>query len=226
MHLQYQHALHLPPTCGLLINVLSIVNPRVSSIKKSSYTSYFPSYFFTFLLWLTFFKKPQECHSSPPISPFRFGRHCWWWCWCCCFLVRWESLDICWCSFQLTHLFPFFSLAANAFPYPAAGAVSSGSSTRPRLKEFQFGSSLIDGKSVRVFCHLSDGTGPVSFKWLKDGTPLSTSSSSHISIANFADYSSLAINRVDRRRDNGNYTCLAHNSAGTDQYSSLLNVQG
>lgn len=121
-------------------------------------------------------------------------------------------------------IFFFSSSAANAFPYPAAS--SSGSSTRPRLKEFQFGPSLIDGKSVRVFCHLSDGTGPVSFKWLKDGSPLSTSSSSHISIANFADYSSLAINRVDRRRDNGNYTCLAHNSAGTDQYSSLLNVQG
>ncbi|KAH9405213.1 hypothetical protein TYRP_001055, partial [Tyrophagus putrescentiae] len=101
-----------------------------------------------------------------------------------------------------------------------------GSSSRPRLKEFQFGPSLIDGKSVRVFCNLHDLTGTaVSFQWLKDGVPISTAASPHISIANFADYSSLAINRVDRRRDNGNYTCRAANSAGTDQFSSVLNVQ-
>lgn len=121
----------------------------------------------------------------------------------------------------------FFSSSADsyAFPYPAAS--SSGSNSRPRLKEFQFGPSLIDGKSVRVFCNLYDMTGTaVSFQWLKDGVPISTASSPHISIANFADYSSLAINRVDRRRDNGNYTCRAHNSAGTDQFSSVLNVQG
>ncbi len=126
--------------------------------------------------------------------------------------------------------FSFLSSSATssfstAFPYPATH--SSGSSSRPRLKEFQFGPSLIDGKSVRVFCNLHDLTGTaVSFQWLKDGVPISTAASPHISIANFADYSSLAINRVDRRRDNGNYTCRAANSAGTDQFSSVLNVQG
>ena len=127
--------------------------------------------------------------------------------------------------FLFSYSFSATSSFSTAFPYPATH--SSGSSSRPRLKEFQFGPSLIDGKSVRVFCNLHDLTGTaVSFQWLKDGVPISTAASPHISIANFADYSSLAINRVDRRRDNGNYTCRAANSAGTDQFSSVLNVQG
>lgn len=125
----------------------------------------------------------------------------------------------------------FHFIIVNAFPYPVESSPASAHGIgRPRLKPFHFDSNLIDGKAVRVFCELSDGAVPVSFKWLKDGQqlPMTTNPSSntgHISIAAYSDYSTLVINRVDRRRDNGNYTCFASNSYGTGQFSSMLNVK-
>ncbi|OTF72630.1 hypothetical protein BLA29_007572 [Euroglyphus maynei] len=133
---------------------------------------------------------------------------------------------------------------SNAIPYPNTvdDSVVGSSNTKPRLKPFNFEANILDGQTVRVFCQLMDGSQPLSFQWLKNGQPLSsslfpqnpspyTSSSSpttinHLEIQTFHDYSSLAIYRVDRNRDMGNYTCLVSNSFGSDQHSSILIVQG
>ena len=125
---------------------------------------------------------------------------------------------------SLTFYVHYLVTAANAFPYPANSDLSGGSSTntvRPRVKPFHFDTNLIDGKPARVFCHISEGT-PVSFHWLKDGAQLNYSPAS----SSTKDYSTLAIARVNRRRDNGNYSCVASNANGNDQSSSILNVQG
>ena len=108
----------------------------------------------------------------------------------------------------------------------------------PRLKPFQFDSNLIDGKFVLVTCQLEEDVGsPVSFKWFKDGRPLlpssSSSSSSHLTIETRKDYSTLTINRINRIRDSGNYTCQADNNGSgggyghaRDQVSSQLIIRG
>lgn len=136
-----------------------------------------------------------------------------------------------------------------AIPYPLDNQQQSiGIGTKPRLKSFNFESNILDGQTVRVFCQLIDGSQPLSFQWLKNGQPLSSTTSiqhsssslpyytssslpsttltNSIDIQTFPDYSSLAIYRIDRQRDSGNYTCLVSNSYGSDQYSSLLIVQG
>ncbi|XP_027206276.2 uncharacterized protein LOC113799780 [Dermatophagoides pteronyssinus] len=149
-----------------------------------------------------------------------------------------------WFCFLLSSLSSFL----NAIPYPLDNQQQSiGVGTKPRLKSFNFESNILDGQTVRVFCQLIDGSQPLSFQWLKNGQPLSSTTSiqhsssslpyytssslpsttltNSIDIQTFPDYSSLAIYRIDRQRDSGNYTCLVSNSYGSDQYSSLLIVQ-
>lgn len=115
----------------------------------------------------------------------------------------------------------FVIVPVSTFPYPSSSSIGS----RPKLKPFHFDTNIVDGQMVRIFCQLSDGAQTQSFQWLKDGHPL-LSSSAHIDIQTFRDYTSLVIDRVDRARDSGNYTCLVSNSYGSDQHSSLLVVQG
>jgi len=135
------------------------------------------------------------------------------------FAVTWLSFLTCSLYTILTYIFLFPS--TESYPH----GPSSGHSARPKLRPFSFDTNLIDHKSVRVFCQLDSGSQPVSFKWLKDGSPLSPASG-HIKIEGSSDYSSLAIASLLGRRDNGNYSCLATNSHGTERSSATLLVQG
>ena len=107
-------------------------------------------------------------------------------------------------------------------------------SVPPVLAPFSFGtisSSLSSVLTVdtrtRVLCGLVRGDTPVSFNWLKNGMPL-TSSVTHplVTITIVDDFSSLlTIARLERGHA-GNYTCLASNEAGSDQFTTILDVQG
>ena len=122
-------------------------------------------------------------------------------------------------------------------------------SVPPVLAPFSFGSTistsstsnsiLTVGTRTRVLCGLVRGDTPVSFSWLKNGRPLTgarrrpadhTSVTSHdppVTITIVDDFSSLlTISRLERGHA-GNYTCLASNlEAGSDQFTTFLDVQG
>ena len=69
-------------------------------------------------------------------------------------------------------------------------------------------------------CAVVDGDPPFQFVWLKDAKELAESSS--LSIRRIDDYTSkLDITNLGPEH-NGNYTCRASNTAGSNQHSSML----
>jgi Down syndrome cell adhesion protein 1 len=118
-------------------------------------------------------------------------------------------------------------------------------SVPPVLAPFNFGSTisfsqsslssiLTVGTRTRVLCGLARGDTPVNFSWLRNARPLTTTSdkdmlhykSTGVTITTVDDFSSLlTIARLGRGHA-GNYTCLASNEAGSDQFTAILEVQG
>ena len=112
----------------------------------------------------------------------------------------------------------------------------------PVLAPFSFGtisysdsslsSVLTIGARTRVLCGLTRGDTPVSFSWLKDGqsvqrhSSISQSGLEPVTISVVDDFSSLlTISRLERGHA-GNYSCIASNEAGFDQFTAILDVQG
>ena len=124
----------------------------------------------------------------------------------------------------MTHFFLYLSVPPVLAPFSFGTISSSLSST-----------VLPAGTRTRVLCGLVRGDTPVSFSWLKNGSPLqltlatssvTTSNRPLVTITIVDDFSSLlTISRLERGHA-GNYTCLASNEAGFDQFSTNLDVQG
>ncbi|GFR22308.1 titin [Trichonephila clavata] len=94
----------------------------------------------------------------------------------------------------------------------------------PIIKKFQFEENVKEGDFVSVVCIVKSGTQPITFMWFKDGQEF-RSSSKDASIENSPVTSALILNSVTSESD-GNYTCKAKNSYGSDQHSSALKVKG
>ena len=135
---------------------------------------------------------------------------------------------------KITNFYTFFSFSYISVP-PVLAPFSFGSTISTSSTS---NSILTVGTRTRVLCGLVRGDTPVSFSWLKNGRPLTgarrrpadhTSVTSHdppVTITIVDDFSSLlTIARLERGHA-GNYTCLASNEAGSDQFTTILDVQG
>ena len=127
---------------------------------------------------------------------------------------------------KITNFYTFFSFSYISVP-PVLAPFSFGSTISSSLSN----SVLTVGTRTRVLCGLVRGDTPVSFSWLKNGRPLTSGRASvttqpPVTITIVDDFSSLlTISRLERGHA-GNYTCLASNEAGSDQFSTFLDVQG
>ncbi|GFS52408.1 titin [Trichonephila inaurata madagascariensis] len=93
----------------------------------------------------------------------------------------------------------------------------------PIIKKFQFEENVKEGDFVSVVCIVRSGTQPITFMWFKDGQEF-RSSSKDATIETSPLTSALLLNSVTSESD-GNYTCKAKNSYGSDQHSSALKVK-
>ncbi|CAN7983551.1 unnamed protein product, partial [Ixodes pacificus] len=74
------------------------------------------------------------------------------------------------------------------------------------------------GVSVKLFCSVQKGSRPLTFSWMKDGRVIRNG------VTSLEDYSTLTMDPVTAQSA-GNYTCVVSNSAGTDRYTSALEVK-
>ncbi|KAG8174364.1 hypothetical protein JTE90_011416 [Oedothorax gibbosus] len=92
----------------------------------------------------------------------------------------------------------------------------------PQIQPFFFPDALSVGQKTSVSCTLNKGSQPVSFRWLKDGTQLLNIN--NVKIMNVSDVVLLTINPVIQN-SSGNYTCIASNTFGKDEYTAMLLVK-
>ena len=95
----------------------------------------------------------------------------------------------------------------------------------PKINPFAFQTPInINTPIVLIACTLSSGDKPLSFKWLKNGRNIYTSKDNRLTIRSDDTYSVLELKNL-AHDDNGNYTCIANNSHGSDQYTSSLVIK-
>lgn len=76
-----------------------------------------------------------------------------------------------------------------------------------------------------LICSVAEGQSPFEFTWYKDGRSIDDDDRV-ISTRIVDDYTStLAINKLDAS-SNGNYSCRVSNSAGTDEWYTVLKLNG
>ena len=96
----------------------------------------------------------------------------------------------------------------------------------PKINPFSFPPVVeINTPFVGVSCVLSAGTKPISFEWLKNGQSLNDNNDPSVTIRNEDMYSVLELKALTVN-DVGNYTCIATNSQGSDQFTALLLMRG
>ncbi|CAL1281289.1 unnamed protein product [Larinioides sclopetarius] len=93
----------------------------------------------------------------------------------------------------------------------------------PKIRKFSFQDNVLEGEMVSVTCLAATKITPISYSWNKDGKNLDDQKE-NIRFSNTNEVSVLIIDPV-MIQDSGNYTCTATNSAGTDRYTSPLNVK-
>ena len=102
---------------------------------------------------------------------------------------------------------------------------SSSSAEELRLEEFKPRRSQTVGKKFSLFCAVQEGTGPLFYKWTKDGHLLSPNGANH-QVKSTEDNSVLTINQLSPS-DAGNYSCSVSNNAGqSDHQTTMLIVKG
>lgn len=94
----------------------------------------------------------------------------------------------------------------------------------PVIKKFNFEDNVKEGDFVSVVCIVKSGSHPITFVWFKNGEEFKTSKK-NASIENSPVTSVLILNSVTSESD-GNYTCSAKNSFGSDRHSATLKVKG
>jgi hypothetical protein len=82
-----------------------------------------------------------------------------------------------------------------------------------------------EGSLFQIFCSTQEGSLPLFFEWSKNGKSIKPNPEVNYKIDNFDRFSTLTIAKIDRN-DSGNYTCVVHNSIGSDSQSVLLSVKG
>ncbi|GIY67333.1 titin [Caerostris darwini] len=93
----------------------------------------------------------------------------------------------------------------------------------PVIKSFQFEENVKEGDFVSVVCLVKSGAQPIIFAWYKNGEEFKTSNKD-VSIENTSVTSALILKSVSSKSD-GNYTCSAKNSFGSDRHSTSLKIK-
>lgn len=95
----------------------------------------------------------------------------------------------------------------------------------PKIVPFSFqDEQLSEGMFVRVSCVISRGDLPLNISWLKDFRPLMPEFG--LNIRNLDEYSSILSIDYLTTHHNGNYTCLASNTAASATFTAPLLVYG
>ncbi len=101
----------------------------------------------------------------------------------------------------------------------------SSSAEELRLEEFKPKRFQTVGKKFTLLCSIQEGTGPLFYKWTKDGHLLPLTGSNH-QVKSTGDNSLLIIDQLSLS-DAGNYNCSVSNSAGqSDHQTTMLIVKG
>jgi hypothetical protein len=82
-----------------------------------------------------------------------------------------------------------------------------------------------EGSYFQILCAVQEGSHPLFFEWSKNRHSIKANPDVNYKIDNFEKYSTLIIAKIDRK-DAGNYTCVVHNSIGSDSQSVLLSIKG
>ncbi|XP_076318854.1 cell adhesion molecule Dscam1-like isoform X5 [Tachypleus tridentatus] len=93
----------------------------------------------------------------------------------------------------------------------------------PKIQPFGFPEFVEEGKLIQVTCGLETHDTADEFQWFKDGRPLR--SDEQWTVLSPGIVSVLVIKSVTTETS-GNYTCVARNSAGQDEYTAALQVNG
>jgi hypothetical protein len=81
-----------------------------------------------------------------------------------------------------------------------------------------------EGSYFQILCAVQEGSHPLFFEWFKNGHSIKANPDVNYKIDNFEKYSTLIIAKIDRK-DAGNYSCVVHNSIGSDSQSVLLSIK-
>ncbi|GAB6030519.1 hypothetical protein CHUAL_007381 [Chamberlinius hualienensis] len=93
----------------------------------------------------------------------------------------------------------------------------------PKITPFSFQDQLIrEGMRARLQCVVSDGDLPIRLTWLKDGHPISPDIG--VSVRDLDEFSSILTIGKITPKNNGNYTCMVSNSAGSTTHTANLFV--
>lgn len=94
----------------------------------------------------------------------------------------------------------------------------------PQIHPFSFGDEEINsGETVSIQCTILKGDPPLNITWLLNGRLIDDDYG--ITIVGMKRFSTLNVDSV-RDFHSGNYTCVAENDAGSDSFSTALNVNG
>uniref|UniRef100_A0A147BG62 Putative cell adhesion molecule n=1 Tax=Ixodes ricinus TaxID=34613 RepID=A0A147BG62_IXORI len=88
----------------------------------------------------------------------------------------------------------------------------------PVIQPFVPPTDVVTGLATKIFCSVQKGSRPLTFSWMKDGRVIRNG------VTSLEDYSTLTMDPVTAQSA-GNYTCVVSNSAGTDRYTSTLEVK-
>ncbi|KAH7974618.1 hypothetical protein HPB49_017475 [Dermacentor silvarum] len=109
----------------------------------------------------------------------------------------------------------------------AVVSVVATTSGPPNVQEFRFPGLLSVGDAVIVSCVVRKGSlGPYKLVWLKNGQVLDAVSRSNVLVSHQGDSISTLTLKDIAVEDNGNYTCVVSNAAGSGEASALLAVTG
>ncbi|KAI5709459.1 hypothetical protein M8J75_000409 [Diaphorina citri] len=92
----------------------------------------------------------------------------------------------------------------------------------PRIVPFSFEEPIFAGQSAQVTCLVSEGDAPLQFSWQLSGQEIPKDGG--IEIQSLGRRGSNLMIEYAESKHGGNYTCSVSNTAGTVQYTTVLNV--
>ncbi|CAN8018331.1 unnamed protein product [Ixodes persulcatus] len=92
----------------------------------------------------------------------------------------------------------------------------------PEIRPFAFPPNLRVGEKALLTCHVTSGSQPITFSWLKDGNTMAANQG--IRLRSESEYSVMLMESVQPTHV-GNYTCIAKNKHGFDSFTAVLEVE-